>query len=60
MRRSRLLPASVLFALVCATGGGLALPRVRCYQHIEGAYEITMGVLVLLWNIITLLSRVRR
>lgn len=29
-------------------------------QHVEGAYEITMGVLVLLWNLITLLNRARR
>jgi len=29
MRNSRLFPASVLFSLVCATGGGLALPRGR-------------------------------
>lgn len=29
-------------------------------QHVEGAYEITMGVLVLLWNIISLLLRMRR
>jgi FtsH-binding integral membrane protein len=29
-------------------------------QKIEGAYEITMGVLVLFWNVLSLLNRVRR
>jgi modulator of FtsH protease len=29
-------------------------------QHIEGAYEITMALLVLLWNLLVLLNRLRR
>ncbi len=29
-------------------------------QHIEAAYEITMKLLVLLWNVISLLNRLRR
>lgn len=29
-------------------------------QHIEAAYEISMALLVLLWNVITLLNRLRR
>lgn len=29
-------------------------------QHIEGAYEITMGVLILFWNILSLINRMRR
>ena len=29
-------------------------------QTVEGAYEVTMGVLVLLWNILSLLNRARR
>jgi FtsH-binding integral membrane protein len=29
-------------------------------QHIEGAYEITMGILILFWNLLSLLNRLRR
>ena len=54
---------SALFVLFSA--GGL-LYRLNYVVHelteeqsVEGAYEITMGLLVLLWNIITLLNRRR-
>jgi hypothetical protein len=29
-------------------------------MHIEAAYEVTMKLLVLLWNVIQLLNRLRR
>jgi FtsH-binding integral membrane protein len=29
-------------------------------QHIEGAYEITMGILILFWNLLSLLNRLKR
>lgn len=29
-------------------------------QHIEGAYEITMGILILFWNLLSLLNKLRR
>ena len=29
-------------------------------QHIEGAYMITMGILILFWNILSLLMRLNR
>lgn len=55
---------SAVFVLVSAAGLLYRLNYVvhslGTEQHVEGAYEITMGVLVLLWNIITLLSRLRR
>jgi len=34
--------------------------RLRTDQHIEGAYLITMGILILYWNILSLLMRLRR
>ena len=34
--------------------------RLRAQQTVEGAYLITMGVLVLYWNVLTLLMRLRR
>ncbi|MBI1947955.1 MAG: Bax inhibitor-1/YccA family protein [Deltaproteobacteria bacterium] len=58
------LVISAAFVLVSAAGLLYRLNYVvhalGTEQHVEGAYEITMGVLVLLWNIITLLSRLRR
>lgn len=58
------LIVSALFVLVSAAGLLYRLNHVvhalGTDQHVEGAYEITMGVLVLLWNLITLLSRLRR
>ena len=37
-----------------------AVHSLETGMHVEAAYEITMGVLVLLWNIIILLNRLRR
>lgn len=53
-----------LFVLVSA--GGLlyqinqVIHRLRSDQHIEGAYLITLSVLVLFWNLLTLLMRLSR
>ena len=55
---------SAVFVVVSA--GGLlyqinaVLHRLRPNQTVEGAYLITMGVLVLYWNVLTLLMRLRR
>ena len=55
---------SAVFVVVSA--GGLlyqvnqVMHRLATNQHIEGAYLITMGVLVLYWNILTLLMRLNR
>ena len=58
------LAVSALFVLVSAAGLlyrlHFVVHNLGTDQHVEGAYEITMGVLVLLWNIITLLNRFRR
>lgn len=55
---------SAVFVLVSAAGLlyrlNFVVHNLDTEQHVEGAYEITMGVLVLLWNIITLLMRLRR
>lgn len=55
---------SAVFVLVSAAGLlyrlNFVVHNLDTDQHVEGAYEITMGVLVLLWNIITLLMRLRR
>jgi FtsH-binding integral membrane protein len=51
---------------VVVSAGGLlyqinaVLHRLRATQTVEGAYLITMGVLVLYWNVLTLLMRLRR
>ncbi len=51
---------------VVVSAGGLlyqinaVLHRLRSSQTVEGAYLITMGVLVLYWNVLTLLMRLRR
>ena len=34
--------------------------QLRTDMHIEGAYLITMGVLILFWNILSLLMRLNR
>ncbi len=53
-----------LFVVVSA--GGLlyqintVMHRLRSSQTVEGAYLITMGVLILYWNVLTLLMRLRR
>ncbi len=55
---------SAVFVVVSA--GGLlyqinqVMHRLATNQHIEGAYLITMGLLVLYWNILTLLMRLNR
>ena len=55
---------SGLFVLVSAAGLlyqiNQVLHRLRTDMHVEGAYLITMGVLVLFWNILTLLMRLNR
>lgn len=55
---------SALFVLVSAAGLLYRLNHVvhelDTDQHVAAAYEVTMGLLVLLWNIITLLNRLRR
>ncbi len=51
---------------VVVSAGGLlyqinaVLHRLRPHQTVEGAYLITMGVLVLFWNVLTLLMRLQR
>jgi len=50
-----------LFVLV-SVGGllyqiNVVMHRLNTQQHIEGAYLITMGVLILFWNILSLLMR---
>jgi len=55
---------AALFVVISA--GGLlyqinaVLHRLRTDMHIEGAYLITMGVLILFWNILSLLMRLGR
>lgn len=53
-------------AFVVISAGGLlyqvnqVMHRLRTDQHVEGAYTITMGLLVLFWNILVLLMRLTR
>lgn len=55
---------SALFVLVSA--GGLlyqvnqVLHRLRSDMHVEGAYMITMGILILFWNLLVLIMRLQR
>lgn len=55
---------SAVFVLVSAAGllyqVNQVIHRLRTDMHIEGAYLITMGILVLFWNILTLLMRLTR
>lgn len=55
---------SGVFVLVSAAGllyqVNQVIHRLRTDMHIEGAYLITMGILVLFWNILTLLMRLTR
>jgi len=55
---------SAVFVVVSAAGllyqVNQVLHRLDTDMHIEGAYLITMGVLVLFWNILTLLMRLTR
>lgn len=55
---------SALFVLI-SVGGLLyqinaVMHQLNTQQHIEGAYMITMGILVLFWNILSLLMRLNR
>lgn len=52
---------SALFVLV-SVGGllyqiNVVMHRLNTQQHIEGAYLITMGLLILFWNILSLIMR---
>lgn len=55
---------SAIFVLVSAAGLLYQINRVlhqyNADMHIEGAYTITIGVVVLFWNILSLLMRRRR
>ena len=55
---------SAVFVVVSAAGllyqVNQVIHRLRTDMHIEGAYLITMGILVLFWNILTLLMRLAR
>ena len=52
---------SAVFVVVSAAGllyqVNQVIHRLRTDMHIEGAYLITMGVLVLFWNLLSLLMR---
>jgi len=55
------IAVSALFVLV-SVGGllyqiNVVMHKLNTRQHIEGAYLITMGILILFWNILTLLMR---
>lgn len=55
---------SGLFVLV-SVGGllyqiNVVMHKLDTRQHIEGAYLITMGILILFWNILSLLMRLNR
>ena len=58
------LALSAVFVVVSAAGllyqVNQVIHRLRTDMHIEGAYLITMGILVLFWNILTLLMRLTR
>lgn len=58
------LAVSALFVFVSAAGllyqVNEVLHRLRSDMHVEGAYIVTMGVLVLFWNILSLLMRMQR
>ena len=55
---------SSIFVLVSAAGLLYQINRVLHHyttdMHMEGAYTITIGVVVLFWNILSLLMRLRR
>jgi len=55
---------SVIFVLISAAGLLYQIDRVLHHynadMHMEGAYTITIGVVVLFWNILSLLMRRRR
>jgi FtsH-binding integral membrane protein len=55
---------SGIFVLVSAAGLLYQIDRVLHHytteMHVEGAYTITIGVVILFWNILSLLMRLRR
>ncbi len=55
---------SAVFVVVSAAGllyqVNAVLHELRSDMHVEGAYMITMGVLILFWNILSLLMRLQR
>jgi FtsH-binding integral membrane protein len=55
---------SAIFVLISAAGLLYQIDRVLHHyttdMHMEGAYTITIGVVVLFWNILSLLMRLRR
>ncbi len=56
----------VAVAFVAISAGGLlyqinaVVHRLHTHQHIEGAYLVTMAVLILFWNVLSLLMRLNR
>ncbi len=58
------LVLSAVFVVVSAAGllyqVNQVVHRLRTDMHVEGAYMITMGLLVLFWNILVLLMRLSR
>lgn len=58
------LAISALFVVVSA--GGLlyqlnqVLHRLSVHMHVEGAYMVTMGLLILFWNVLVLILRLQR
>ena len=58
------LVLSMVFVVVSAAGLlyqiNVVLRELRTDMHVEGAYLITMGILILYWNILTLLMRLQR
>lgn len=58
------IAVSGIFVLISAAGLLYQIDRVLHHyntdMHIEGAYTITIGVVVLFWNILSLLMRLRR
>lgn len=58
------IAVSGLFVLI-SVGGllyqiNVVMHKLNTQQHIEGAYMITMGILILFWNILSLLMRLNR
>ncbi len=55
---------SAIFVLVAAAGllyqMNAVLHQLRSDQHVPGAYMITMGLLVLFWNVLVLVMRLQR
>lgn len=58
------LVLAAVFVVVSAAGllyqMNVVLRELRTDMHVEGAYLVTMGILILYWNILTLLMRLNR